>query len=144
MPKLVTEGENLGLSLTRRWLGAAMAAVLVVVMGLFLVAGPVHADDPLGSLGVNRAVTSMESTSTYSSVTPVIPVAESAPMVKHKATRAATPTIAPDGSPLYVQLTMIAVLIVLGVGYFKLMGHSSRRTPKAKPAETDEKQSVDA
>lgn len=41
----------------------------------------------------------------------------------------------PKGSPLGVQLATIVVLVILGVGYFRLMSHSSRRAPATKPAE---------
>lgn len=40
-----------------------------------------------------------------------------------------------EGQPLGVQLATIAVLVILGVGYFRLMSHSGRRAPAKKPAE---------
>ncbi|MBP2414039.1 hypothetical protein JOF48_002838 [Arthrobacter stackebrandtii] len=56
----------------------------------------------------------------------------------YESTRTATPKTAPEGSPFYVQLIMIVLLVVLGVGYFKLMGHSGRPTPSTQ-AEKAEK-----
>lgn len=51
------------------------------------------------------------------------------------AKKVAATTKAPKGSPLGVQLATIVVLLILGIGYFRLMSHSGRRTPATKPAE---------
>lgn len=59
-------------------------------------------------------------------------------VVETDLTKTAGTTGVPEGSPFYVQLIMIVVLLILGVGYFKLMSHSGRRTPTTNAA-TEEK-----
>ena len=53
------------------------------------------------------------------------------PTVKPNLTKTAASSQAPEGSPLAVQLIMITGLAILGIGYFRLMGRSGRRSPAA-------------
>lgn len=69
----------------------------------------------------------------------------SVPAVTGDITKTAAIDEGPQSSPFYVQLIMIAVLIIIGFAYFKLMGSSGRQAPTATSvaAETDGKQSPD-
>lgn len=124
--------------LTRRWPAAALAAVLLATMWSLLLGGPVFAQEMQTS-----AIVQIQASPELNAPPP----ADSKHATATKATAdasgiqkvAANKTEAPEGSPLFVRLIMIAVLLVLGVGYFRLMSHSGRRMPQVKPQpdETD-------
>lgn len=136
----VDEGENLGLMLTRRWPAAVLAAVFVAALWSLVLAGPVLANNagPVDTPAIVQTAAQAIAADT-SVLQQNVQQATLEASAKHKTTRAATPKEAPDGSPFYVQAIMIVILLVLGVGYFKLMSHSGRRTPAAKvdPEKTD-------
>lgn len=123
----------MGHTLTRRWIAAAIAAVMLAALWSLLLGGAAQAQPAHGAGGTAVVQTTQK----------VQPALKLAPTVKQNvaqertvaAKKVAATTKAPKGSPLGVQLATIVVLVILGVGYFRLMSHSGRRAPAKKPAE---------
>ncbi len=101
--------------------------------GPALAASASHSGVPATSQATAQLASAQASVPQQASPTPA--------KAEYKSTRTATPKVAPKGSPFYVQLIVIALLVALGIGYFKVMGHSGRPTPstKAEKAEKAEK-----
>lgn len=132
--------------LTRSWPAAALAAVLLATMWSLLLGGPVVAQEMQTSAIVQtQASPELQAPAADGRDGAA---AQATADISGKVNAAVSKTEAPQGSPLYVRLIMIAVLLVLGVGYFRLMSHSGRRTPQVKPqpdeADPTEKQSTNA
>lgn len=121
--------------LTRRLPAAALVAVVLATLWSLLLGGPVVAQEIQTSAIVQTQVSpAFQAPPAYSMDKGVTKAAAD---LSGKQLTAASKTEAPEGSPLYVRLIMIAVLLVLGVGYFRLMSHSGRRLPKVKQQSDD-------
>ncbi|MGP9503318.1 hypothetical protein ACT3TS_14065 [Specibacter sp. AOP5-B1-6] len=123
----------MGHTLTRRWIAAAIAAVMLAALWSILLGGAAQAQ-PAHGVGDTAVVQTTQQVQPAPKPAPTVNqnVAQEGTVAAKKV--AATPK-APKGSPLGVQLATIAVLVILGVGYFRLMSHSGRRAPAKKPAE---------
>jgi hypothetical protein len=117
----------LGLQLSRQQFVLAVAIVVATIFGTLFMAGPALAGAPevvaASSLGSSGA-------------------APKADALNYQAKQPASSTAGvaqgtPQGSPLPVQITTIAILLVLGAGYFRVMGQSGRRTPATRTERAD-------
>ena len=117
----------MGLQLSRQQFVLAVAIVVATIFGTLFIAGPALASSPnavaASGLGSSGAAPKADAQN-YQAKQPA-------------SSKSGMEQGTPKGSPLPVQITTIAILLVLGAGYFRVMGHSGRRTPATRTEPAD-------
>lgn len=136
----------MGLQLSHRRFVLVVAVLLATIFGTLFVAGPVLASPSGGNPTTATAPVKVAMfdgsqpapDKAKSAVAGTQSVPGAAPQKKQAGSvKSGVIDGTPAGSPLSVQLFTIAILLALGIGYFRVMGGSGRRLPASTTEQSD-------